>query len=536
MASASADLPDDVATLQALLIAARAETAAHLLMIEKLKAQLAKLRRMQFGQSSEKLDAAIHQLELALEDVEEGTAARTVLERAVMPATPDARQHPVRRPLPDHLPREEIVHWPAGIADGDLGCGCQACGGQLRRLGQDETEVLERVTQFKVVRHIRPKIVCRLCEAIVQAPMPSLPIERGRPGPGLLAHVLVAKYADHLPLYRQSEVYAREGVDLDRSTLADWVGSAAALLTPLAEAIGKHAMAGRALHADDTPVPVLAPGFGKTATGRLWVYVRDERPHAGDAAPAVLYRYTPDRKGVRPQGHLQGFAGYLHADGYAGFDKLYAGSPGKRAAIAEVACWAHVRRKFFDIHQANASPVAAEALRRIGELYQVEDAVRGRPPDERRRSRQEHAVPRLANLRTWFDTTLPKLSGKSELARAIRYGLSRWPALTRYADRGDLEIDNNAAERAIRPLAIGRKNGLVAGSDKRGERAAVIYTLIGTARLNGLDPQAYLRDVLARIGDHPINRVGELAPWNWTSHARTVAPTEAVVEGAAGPR
>lgn len=515
MASASADLPDDVATLQALLIAARAQSAAHLLMIEKLKAQLAKLRRMQFGPSSEKLDAAILQLELALEDVEEGTAARTVLERAVMPAAPDARQHPVRRPLPDHLPREEVTHWPVGIASGDLGCGCLACGGQLRRLGQDETEVLERVTLFKVVRHIRPKIVCRQCEAIVQAPMPSLPIERGRPGPGLLAHVLVAKYADHLPLYRQSEIYAREGVELDRSTLADWVGSAAALLTPLAEAIGKHAMAGPALHADDTPVPVLAPGFGKTATGRLWVYVRDERPHAGDAAPAVLYRYTPDRKGIRPQGHLQGFAGYLHADGYAGFDKLYADSPGQRTAITEVACWAHVRRKFFDVHQSNASPVAAEALRRIGELYQVEDAVRGRPPDERRRSRQEHALPQLADLRSWLDATLSKLSGKSELAKAIRYGLSRWPALTRYADHGGLEIDNNAAERAIRPLAIGRKNWLFAGSDTGGERAAVIYTLVESAKLNGLDPQAYLRDVLARIGDHPINRIGDLAPWNW---------------------
>lgn len=324
------------------------------------------------------------------------------------------------------------------------------------------------------------------CQAIVQAPMPPLPIERERPGPGLLAHVLVARYTDHLPRYRQSEIYAREGVELDRSTLVDWVGSAAALLTPLAEAIGTHVPAGRALHADVTPVPVLAPGFGKTATGRLWVYVRDEHPHAGGSAPAVLYRYTPDRKGMRPQGHLQGFTGYLHVDGYAGFDKLYADSPGTRTAITEVACWAHVRPKFFDIHKANASPVAAEALRRIGELYQVEDAVRGRPPDERRRSRQEHALPRLADQRSWLDATLSKLSGKSELAKAIRYGLSRWSALTRYADHGGLEIDNNAAERAIRPLAIGRKNWLFAGSDTGGERAAVIYTLIETASSKAL--------------------------------------------------
>lgn len=369
-----------------------------------------------------------------------------------------------------------------------------------------------------MIRHIRPKIVCRVCEAITQAPMPSLPIESGRPGPGLLAHVLISKYADHLPLYRQSEIYGREGVDLDRSTLADWVGAASALLMPLAEAASAHVTAGKALHADDTPVPVLAPGTGKIATGRLWVYVMDERPHASQAPPAVIYRYTPDRRGEHCRAHLKGFSGHLHADGYAGFNELYAARDGA-LAITEVACWAHVRRKFFDIHKATASPMALEALTRIGDLYDVEVASRGKPPDERRRTRQEQALPHLAALRRWLDATLLKLSGKSELARAIRYALSRWDALLRYVGDGRLEIDNNPAERAMRPLALGRKNWLFAGSATGGERAAVLYTLIETAKLNGLDQQAYLRDVLAVIASHPINRIRELLPWQLANNA-----------------
>jgi transposase len=512
------DLPDDVTTLKAMLTALRAENTAHVLMIEKLKAQLARLRRMQFGSSSEKLDAAIHQLELMLEEFEGDSAAAEVVQTRTAPETLIPREKPARKPLPDHLPREEVMHWPPSAPGGNLGCGCPSCGGTLRKLGQDETEVLERVTLFKVIRHIRPKIVCRICEAITQAPMPPLPIERGRAGPGLLAHVLVSKYADHLPLYRQSEIYGREGVDLDRSTLADWVSAASALLTPLAEAVSSHVMAGKVLHADDTPVPVLAPGTGKTATGRLWVYLRDERPHAGEAAPAVIYRYTPDRKGEHCRAHLKGFSGHLHADGYAGFNDLY--DPARTdprtkapAPITEVACWAHVRRKFFDIHKATASPLAQEALTRIGDLYGIEAGIRGKPPDERRFIRQQQALPLITGLRTWLDATLLKLSGKSELARAIRYATSRWEALLRFTADGRLEIDNNPAERAIRPLAIGRKNWLFAGSATGGERAAVIYTLIETAKLNGLDPQAYLRDVLAVVASHPINRIGELLPW-----------------------
>jgi transposase len=493
----SAELPDDITLLKRMLLAAATE-------IEKLKAQIARLKRLQFGRSSEKLDATVAQLELLLDELEE--------ERGESEAgTPAAsigveREKPIRRPLPDHLPREEVVHGPASAQS----CRCPRCGGAMRRLGEDVTEVLEIVpARFKVIRHIRPKFSCRACEAITQAPMPSLPIERGRSGPGLIAHVLVGKYADHLPLYRQAEIYARDGVDLDRSTLADWVGKAAWLVRPLVEALGREVMSAERLFADDTPVPVLAPGTGKTKTGRLWVYVRDDRSHADKAPPAVLYRYTPDRKGERPREHLKAFSGFLQADGYAGFEGLY-----ETGRITEVACWAHVRRKFFDVHQANGSTIAREALDRIGALYAIEQDVRGRPPDERQRTRQARAGPLLGDLKAWLAATRPKLSAKSELAAAMRYALSRWAALTRYCDNGRLEVDNNAAERAIRPLALGRKNYLFAGSDAGGDRAAAIYSLIETAKLNGLDPEAYLRDVLARIADHPVNRVGEFLPWN----------------------
>jgi transposase len=501
-----ANLPEDTDALKALVLTLagenaglRADVKANALKIAQLEARIAKLRRLQFGQSSEKIAREIEQLELELDELHEDEGIRA----AGRPAAVQVLiEKPARRPLPEHLPRQEEVHEPS--------CTCPNCGGAMRRLGEDVTEVLEYVpASFKVIRHVRPKLSCRICETIVQAPMPSLPIERGRPGPGLLAHVLVAKYADHLPLYRQSGIYAREGVELERSTLADWVGRSAALLDPLVAALRKEVMASCVLHGDDTPVPVLAPGLGKTKTGRLWAYVRDGRPCGSPTPPAAVFFYSPDRKGEHPQRHLKTFKGILHADGYAGFNAVF-----ETGLVTEAACWAHARRKFFDVHAANGSPIAREALDRIATLYGIEAGLRGRLPDERQRCREQQSLPLLADLKVWLEATLPKLSGKSDLAKAMRYTMGRWEALTRYIHDGRIEIDNNAAERSIRGIALGRKNYLFAGSDTGGERAAAIYSLIETAKLNGLDPEAWLRDVLTRIADHKINRVAELLPWN----------------------
>jgi hypothetical protein len=312
-----------------------------------------------------------------------------------------------------------------------------------------------------------------------------------------------------LPLYRQSEIYARSGVDLDRSTMADWVGAASRTLQPVLEALNAYVLGAEKLHGDDVPVPVLEPGQGKTKTGRLWTYVRDDRPAGNESPPAVWFAYSPDRKGEHPARHLKNYRGILQADGYAGFNKLY-----ETGAIVEAACWAHVRRKLFELHESHASPVAKEALERIAQLYGIEKEIRGRSPDERREARTARSRPLLEAMHLWLKATMSKLSKKSELAKAIFYALERWSALTRFVDDGRIEMDNNAAERALRAVAVGRKNYLFAGSDAGGERAGAIYSLLGTAKLNGIDPEAYMTEVLRRIADHPINRIAELLPWN----------------------
>lgn len=476
--------------------------------IVRLQLLIAQLQRMQFGRRSEKLAGQIEQLELQLDEL---TTAQAAPPQAPPPPATTApagtRRKPARRPLPAHLPRQKRTLLPKETA-------CPDCGGGLKPLGEDVAEILEYVpAHFHVIEQVRPKLACTHCDKIVQA-APSRPIARSFAGAGLLAHVLVSKYCDHLPLYRQEQMYAREGVELDRATLADWVGGASQLLAPLVEALRRHVMAAAKLHADDTPVPVLEPGLGKTKTGRLWTYVRDDRPAGDPTPPAVWFAYSPDRKGVHPQSHLHPFAGTLQADGYAGFDHVYA-----TGRIQEAACWAHVRRKFYDLQVAQKAPVAQETLERIAALYALEKEIRGHPPEERSQVRQARARPLLEALRAWWESCLPKLSRKTETTAAIKYALTRWEALTRYVDDGRLEIDNNAAERALRAVALGRKNYLFAGSDTGGERAAAIYTLIGTAKLNGVDPEGYLREVLARLPDHPINRIEELLPWKVSTPA-----------------
>jgi transposase len=534
MSLATSPLPDTFDALRALaanlqaelvrkeieIAANAAEIHAKTLHIEKLKMQLSILRRARFGRSSEKLDREIEQLELLIGELEENVSAADAQDAAGGAAGHDVRtsrkprdrrQPPVRKPLPPHLARETVTHEPV--------CTCPGCGGRVfSRLGQDEREVLEYVpSSFKVICHVRPKLSCRGCETIVQAPMPSLPIERGLPGPGLLAHVLVSKYCDHAPLHRQAAIYAREGIEIDRSTLADWVGQAAFLLTPLAEAIARHIRAGAALHADDTTVPVLAPGLGKTKNGRLWVMVRDERPWGSNVPPAAFYLYSSDRRAIHAEALLGACRGFLHADGYTGFDRLYRPTtPGGDPALVEVACWAHVRRKLFDVHHETASPIALEALERIAALFVIESSVNGSKPARRAAARLEQARPLLDQLKVFLETSLTRISGKSALAKAIRYALSRWKALVRYVADGRLEMTNNAAERAMRSPVLGRKNYLFCGSDAGGQRAACIYTIIETAKMNGLNPQAYLADVLGRIADHPINQIEALLPWHWS--------------------
>src|SRR5665213_1360166 len=466
--------------LRELIVSQQVELLSHKSEIEHLKLLIAKLRRMQFGRSSEKIENRIGQLELKLEELEANHAepAAPTASQPLLPETPAVAKK--RRPLPAHLPRITHTHLPAKQT-------CPGCGGAMKKLGEDVSEMLEYIpASFTVIRHVRPRLCCSGCETIVQAPAPSRPVDRGLAGPGLLAHVLVSKFADHLPLYRQSQIYAREGVDLDRSTLAKWVGQTSGALAPLVEALRRYVLSAEKLHGDDTPVPVLAPGHGKTKTGRLWTYVRDDRPAGSEDAPAAWFAYSPDRKGEHPQRHLKNYKGILQADAYAGFNKLY-----EDGSVLEAPCMAHIRRKFYDLMEAQRSPIATEAVQRIAQLYAIEKEIRGRPPDQRQAVRNARARPLLQSMHTWLLASLSRLSRKSDTAAAIHYALARWNALVRYCDDSRIEIDNSAAE-----------------------RAATFYSLIGTAKLNGLDPEAYLREVFERIADHPVNRIEELLPWH----------------------
>ena len=509
-------LPQDVATLQAMLLTERAarlaaedEAKFRALQIEKLKYTIAKLRHQKFGQSSER-SAILEQLELQLSELQENAseaeaAAQLATPRETVKVEGFERCKPARRPLPEHLRRERIVY-PSPAA-------CPCCGGVLHKLGEDVTETLELIPrQWKVIQHVREKFSCRSCETISQPPAPFHPIARGRAGPGLLAHVLFAKYGLHLPLNRQSVTYAREGIDLDVSTLADWVGASAATLMPLVELIRTHVFAAERIHADETTVPVQAKG--KTRTGRLWTYVRDDNPFGGSNPPAAAFFYSPDRGGKHPEEHLASYAGLMQADAYSGFNRLYDPSR-KPGPIIEASCWAHARRKFFDLVRISKAPIAVDAVDRVDALFAIEREINGAAPHERRRVRNERSRPLVIALESWLREQRRKLSASNQVAKAIQYSLNRWTALTRFLDDGRLCMSNNAAERALRCVAVGRKNWTFAGSDRGGCRAAAIYTLVETAKLNDIDPQAWLADVLARLPGHPAKRIHELLPWNW---------------------
>src|SRR6516165_5076501 len=474
--------------------------------IERLQLIIKQLQRARFGRRSERIDA--EQLALGLEDVETDKACA---EAAQEPAARPKDRKPRRKPLPNHLPREEVR-----IDVGTQACTC--CGGALHPIGESVSEMLDWVpAHLRVIRICRPKYGCRTCGTVRQAPAPERPIAGGLATPALLAQVLISKYCDHTPLYRQSQIYARLGVDLDRSTLAAWVGGACWWLDALYERLCANVFASDHLFADDTPVPVLDPGRGRTKTGRLWVYARDQRPWGGPAAPAAVFVFAPDRKSERPAAHLEQFSGVLHVDGYAGFERLRA-----RGDVTLAACWVHMRRNFYEFFEATSSPVAAEALRRIAELYAIEERIRGKSPALRMAERRTFSKPLVEKLKVWFEQQLTRAAPRGRLADAIRYALSRWDGLTRFLRDGRVELDTNPVERAIRPVAMGRKNHLFAGSDGGGHRWAVLCSLIETCKLNGVEPYAYLHDVLQRMVDgHLVNRLDELLPWSWT-------PAEAV--------
>lgn len=502
------NLPSDTALLHRLVRDMAAAALSREDEIERLQQIIKQLQRAQYGRRSEQLDP--DQFALALEDLDADIARIREPQPVITKAETST---PRRKPLPDDLEREDV------LIDVD-GEACAGCGGALHPIGESVSEMLDWAPATLRVRRIRrPKYACRSCETIVQAPAPGRVIAGGLATPALLAQVLVSKYCDHLPLYRQSRIFARHGMELDRSTLAGWVGGACWWLDALHERLGKNIFASDHLFADDTPIPVLDPGRGRTKTGRLWVYARDQRAWAGPAPPAAVYFYEPDRRAERPASHLQNFKGVLHVDGYTGFERLTG-----RGDIVLAACWAHTRRKFYEIAEADKAPVAIEAVQRIAEIYAVEAKLRGQPPAHRLAWRRALSRPLVLELRIWLQTQLPKLASRSRLADAIRYALARWDGLSRFLDDGRIELDTNPVERAIRPVALGRKNHLFAGSDGGGARWATVCSLIETARLNHVEPHAYLRDVLQRMIDgYPINRLDELLPWAWKpqSHVKS---------------
>ncbi len=524
MAVASDPLPDDPVALKALVLAQREEIArlqtaerAYEALIQALKIRIAKLRKQKFGPSSEKIEREIEQLQLALEDLE---VAMSADDPSPEPEPEEEPARPARRrrgkPRVDAAtPRERIVL--------DPGDQRPECGGELRLVGEDVSEILDFVAaKLKVVETARLKKSCRRCERMVQPAAPTRPIRRGMAGPSLLAHILVSKFDDHLPLYRQREILARHGADIARATLIDWCGQAVAVLRPLSALIKADIMRSDRLHADDTPIKVLDPSQRKLGKdrgvkeGRIWVYVRDDRPWSGGDPPGAAYWFSPDHKGVHPQTHLANFSGILQADAYTGFRELYRTDLNGQAGVREAACWAHLRRDFHDVWKSTDSPIARQALERIGALYDIERKINGRPAEDRRAVRQQESRPRAEAFRAWCEAELVRLPGKGDLAKAIRYALNRWHAFTLFLEDGRVAIDNNVAERALKPVVLGRKNFLFAGSDAGGEIIADAMTLIETAKFSGLDPQAYLADVLARINDHIITRLDELLPWNWS--------------------
>ena len=526
-----AALPDNPVALKAMIAALQADNArmsatlrAHDQLIQTLRLRIAGLKKKVFGKSSEKIEREIEQLELALEDLlvaRAESAAEPVVGEDVAepPAPPAAEETPERKPrrrprVSDATPRER--------RELDPGACCPDCGGELRLVGEDVSELLDMVAaQLKVLQVARLKKSCRHCERMVQEPAPSRPIPGSMAGAGLLAYILVSKFDDHLPLYRLNEIFARMGADIPDTTLVDWCGRAMKVLKPLIDRIDAEIMASDLLHADDTPIRVLDrsqrdKGLGKgVKKGRIWAYVRDQRPWAGKAPPGAVYRFAPDWKEEHVREHLGQARGILQADGYTGYAKLFEPTADGAAPLREAACWAHLRRDFHDVWTGTKSEIAREALERIGALYDIERAITGQPAEIRLAARQEHGKPKVEAFRVWAEQQLTRIPGKGDLAKAFRYGLSRWSAFCLFLEDGRVAIDNNAAERALRPIGIGRKNWLFAGADTGAETLARAMTIIETAKLNGLDPQAYLADVLDRIHDHKINRLDELLPWNW---------------------